>query len=111
MSTLCYEYRIYPRACTVALSFESIFCPLSYITPSGWNDYVSTVFKKTLGSLALQNHLVMSPMTRNRAIGNIPNELIAEYYDQRASAGLIVTEGASPSPMGWVMCVYREFFH
>jgi hypothetical protein len=36
--------------------------------------------KSTLGPLALQNHLVMSPMTRNRAIGNIPNELMAEYY-------------------------------
>ncbi len=53
-----------------------------------------------LGSLALQNHLVMAPMTRNRATGNIPNELMAEYYAQRAGAGLIVTEGVSPSPNG-----------
>ena len=56
--------------------------------------------KTTLGSLALQNRLVMSPMTRNRAIGNVPNELMAEYYSQRATAGLIVTEGTSPSPNG-----------
>lgn len=56
--------------------------------------------KTTLGSLPLQNHLVMCPMTRNRAIGNIPNELMAQYYAQRASAGLIVTEGTSPSPNG-----------
>jgi N-ethylmaleimide reductase len=42
----------------------------------------------------------MAPMTRSRAIGNIPNDLIAEYYKQRASAGLIVTEGTSPSPNG-----------
>src|SRR3990167_9997512 len=56
--------------------------------------------KTTLGQLALQNRLVMSPMTRNRAIGNIPNELMAEYYAQRASAGLIITEGTSPSPNG-----------
>ncbi|MCX6178343.1 MAG: alkene reductase [Chlorobiales bacterium] len=56
--------------------------------------------KATLGLLTLQNHLVMSPMTRNRAIGNIPNELMAEYYAQRASAGLIITEGTSPSPNG-----------
>jgi N-ethylmaleimide reductase len=56
--------------------------------------------KSTLGPLALQNHLVMSPMTRNRAIGNIPNELMAEYYAQRASVGLIITEGTSPSPNG-----------
>ncbi|MBI5430092.1 MAG: alkene reductase [Nitrosomonadales bacterium] len=54
----------------------------------------------TLGSLKLQNHLVMSPMTRNRAIGNIPNALMAEYYAQRGTAGLIITEGTSPSPNG-----------
>jgi N-ethylmaleimide reductase len=53
-----------------------------------------------LGALTLQNHLVMSPMTRNRATGNIPNALMAEYYAQRGSAGLIVTEGTSPSPNG-----------
>ena len=56
--------------------------------------------KTTLGSLPLQNHLVMSPMTRNRAIDNIPNDLMATYYGQRASAGLIITEGTSPSPNG-----------
>lgn len=54
----------------------------------------------TLGTLTLQNHLVMSPLTRNRATGNIPNELMVEYYAQRASAGLIITEGTSPSPNG-----------
>jgi len=53
-----------------------------------------------LGPLTLQNHLVMSPMTRSRAPGNVPNELMAQYYAQRASAGLIVTEGTSPSPNG-----------
>lgn len=53
-----------------------------------------------LGSLALQNHLVMSPMTRNRASGNVPNELMAQYYAQRAAAGLIISEGTSPSPNG-----------
>jgi N-ethylmaleimide reductase len=42
----------------------------------------------------------MSPMTRSRAIGNIPNDLMAQYYAQRASAGLIITEGTSPSPNG-----------
>jgi N-ethylmaleimide reductase len=54
----------------------------------------------TLGPLPLQNHLVMAPMTRNRATGNIPNDLMVEYYTQHASAGLIVTEGTSPSPNG-----------
>jgi N-ethylmaleimide reductase len=53
-----------------------------------------------LGDLELQNHMVMSPMTRNRAIDNIPNDLMVEYYAQRASAGLIITEGTSPSPNG-----------
>ena len=53
-----------------------------------------------LGPFTLQNRLVMSPMTRNRAIGNVPNDLMVEYYRQRASAGLIITEGTSPSPNG-----------
>ena len=53
-----------------------------------------------LGALSLKNRVVMAPMTRNRALGNIPNELMAEYYGQRAGAGLIITEGTSPSPNG-----------
>lgn len=53
-----------------------------------------------LGPYELRNRLVMSPMTRNRATGNVPNELMAEYYAQRTSAGLIITEGTSPSPNG-----------
>ena len=42
-----------------------------------------------LGSATLQNHVVLSPLTRSRATGNVPNELMVEYYTQRASAGLI----------------------
>ncbi len=42
----------------------------------------------------------MAPMTRSRAPGNIPTALMAEYYGQRAGAGLIITEGTSPSPNG-----------
>lgn len=42
----------------------------------------------------------MAPMTRSRAISNIPNELMAEYYSQRTGAGLIVTEGTAPAPEG-----------
>jgi N-ethylmaleimide reductase len=53
-----------------------------------------------VGSIELKNHIVMSPMTRCRAIGNVPNELMAEYYGQRTGAGLIITEGTSPSPNG-----------
>jgi N-ethylmaleimide reductase len=53
-----------------------------------------------LGNIDLRNRIVMSPMTRSRAIGNVPNELMAEFYGQRAAAGLIITEGTSPSPNG-----------
>jgi len=53
-----------------------------------------------VGSIQLKNSIVMAPMTRCRAIGNIPNALMKEYYEQRAGAGLIITEGTSPSPNG-----------
>jgi N-ethylmaleimide reductase len=53
-----------------------------------------------LGELQLSNRIVMAPMTRCRAIDNIPNALIARYYEQRATAGLIITEGTAPSPNG-----------
>ena len=53
-----------------------------------------------LGNLLLTSHIVMAPMTRSRALGNVPNELMAEYYRQRATAGLIITEGTSPSADG-----------
>lgn len=52
------------------------------------------------GSVFVTNRAVMAPMTRCRAIGNLPNELMAEYYKQRSGAGLIITEGTSPSPNG-----------
>jgi N-ethylmaleimide reductase len=60
--------------------------------------------------LSLKNHLVMAPMTRCRAIGNVPNELMAEYYGQRAGAGLIITEGTSPSPNGLGYCCIPGIF-
>nr|MBC7611382.1 alkene reductase [Pseudopedobacter sp.] len=54
-----------------------------------------------LGNISLKNKTVMAPMTRSRAVNNnIPNDLMAKYYGQRAGAGLIVTEGTSPSPNG-----------
>lgn len=54
-----------------------------------------------LGSLKLKNRFVMSPMTRSRAVdGRVPNPLAAEYYAQRAGAGLIVTEATQVSPQG-----------
>lgn len=53
-----------------------------------------------LRGMQLKNRIVMAPMTRSRAIGSIPNELMAQYYAQRATAGLIITEGTAPSPNG-----------
>jgi len=62
------------------------------------NDLLFTEYK--LGNITLKNRMVMAPMTRSRAINNIPNDLMAEYYKQRSGAGLIITEGTSPSPNG-----------
>jgi N-ethylmaleimide reductase len=54
-----------------------------------------------LGAHDLKNRIVMAPMTRNRASeGNVPQALNAEYYAQRASAGLIITEATQVSPQG-----------
>lgn len=54
-----------------------------------------------LAGTRLANRIAMAPMTRNRADeGRVPTLLAAEYYAQRASAGLIVTEGVQPSPGG-----------
>lgn len=54
-----------------------------------------------LRAMQLPNRLVMSPLTRSRAVEhNTANALMATYYAQRASAGLIITEGTSPSPNG-----------
>ncbi|WP_338759910.1 alkene reductase [Bernardetia sp. ABR2-2B] len=53
-----------------------------------------------LGNTTLQNRVVMAPLTRSRATDNIPNDLMAKYYAQRSGAGLIITEGTSPSPNG-----------
>lgn len=50
--------------------------------------------------LTLDNRVVMAPLTRSRAIGNVPNDLMVTYYAQRAGAGLIISEGTSPSPNG-----------
>lgn len=55
----------------------------------------------TLGSISLKNRIVMAPLTRNRAgEGGVPQAMNVTYYEQRASAGLIVTEATPISPMG-----------
>jgi N-ethylmaleimide reductase len=55
----------------------------------------------TLGSLELPNRIVMAPMTRNRAdAAGVPVPMMAAYYAQRASGGLLITEAAQVSPQG-----------
>ena len=55
----------------------------------------------TLGDLALNNRIIMAPLTRCRADeGRVSSELMVEYYRQRASAGLILSEATSVTPMG-----------
>ena len=52
------------------------------------------------GDIALANRIVMAPLTRNRAPGQLPNDLMRDYYTQRASAGLIVTEATQVCAQG-----------
>ena len=63
---------------------------------------MATLFDPTtLGDLPLKNRIVMAPLTRCRAdAGRVPSELMVEYYRQRASAGLILSEATSVTPMG-----------
>ena len=59
-----------------------------------------------LGDLLLPNRVVMAPLTRGRANnpGHVPNDLMREYYEQRATAGLIISEGTwvSEDGQGWL---------
>ena len=62
-----------------------------------------TLFKTTkIGALDLPNRVVMAPMTRSRATqpGDVPNAMMAEYYAQRATAGMIITEATQITPEG-----------
>ncbi|WP_395700507.1 alkene reductase [Aquabacterium sp.] len=62
---------------------------------------MSTLFDPLLvGDIPLANRIVMAPLTRNRAPGQLPNALMTEYYRQRASAGLIITEASQVCPQG-----------
>ncbi|MDH3258963.1 MAG: alkene reductase, partial [Deltaproteobacteria bacterium] len=59
----------------------------------------------SLGDYRLKNRIAMAPMTRGRAgAGRVPNEVMAEYYYQRASAGLLITEATviSKQGNGWI---------
>ena len=62
---------------------------------------MKTLFSEyKMGRISLKNRIVMAPMTRSRCVDNAPGELVEKYYEQRAEAGLIITEGTSPSPDG-----------
>lgn len=62
-----------------------------------------------LDGLKLANRVVMAPMTRTRTEDNVPSELTALYYAQRASAGLIITEGLPISDEGVATCTPQVF--
>lgn len=68
----------------------------------GLKSHMTTLFDPVkIGELELSNRIIMAPMTRCRAADNrIPNSLMAEYYAQRASAGMIITEATAVTPMG-----------
>ena len=62
---------------------------------------MAKLFQPTqVGDIALKNHIVMAPLTRNRSPGAIPNDLNVEYYRQRATAGLIITEATAITHQG-----------
>ena len=75
-------------------------------TKDSATSYVDLFSPIELGGLSLENRMVMAPMTRLRADGTLPTELMATYYAQRASAGLIVTECTMISPLsnGYMNC-------
>ena len=61
---------------------------------------MTTVFDPLqMGDIALSNRIAMAPLTRNRAPGGVPCERMVTYYRQRASAGLIITEGSPVAPL------------
>src|SRR3569833_2694604 len=64
---------------------------------------MSTLFDSIqVGDLRLPNRVIMAPLTRSRAVGEgrVPNALMAQYYTQRASAGLILSEATAVTPQG-----------
>ncbi|MDN3648041.1 alkene reductase [Reinekea marina] len=67
------------------------------------SELMSNLFQPlNVGDYTLKNRIIMAPLTRSRANnpGRIPNELMVKYYRQRASAGMILTEATSVTPMG-----------
>ena len=75
---------------------------LEAASQSDFNKIMPTLFDSVrVGELDLSNRMVMSPLTRCRASAHrIPNELMVEYYRQRSTAGMIISEATSICPMG-----------
>ena len=65
------------------------------------NDKLKLLEPLSIGDLNLANRIFMAPLTRCRAsAGRVPNTMMRDYYVQRASAGLILSEATSVAPMG-----------
>lgn len=71
---------------------------LVHLTPRGCMSSLFSPLKA--GAFELKNRIIMAPLTRSRAPERIPNDLMARYYEQRAEAGLIISEATSVTPMG-----------
>lgn len=81
------------------LAVQSFFS--SVFVNNRTNDMPTLFDTLQLGSLHLPNRIIMAPLTRARAgVERVPNALMAEYYRQRSSAGLIISEATSVTPMG-----------
>jgi 2,4-dienoyl-CoA reductase-like NADH-dependent reductase (Old Yellow Enzyme family) len=78
----------------------NLFIIQSQNDPTG--DYMSVLFEPIdLGTIKLANRIIMAPLTRARAgVERLPNDVMAKYYAQRATAGLIISEATSVTPMG-----------
>src|ERR1700675_3022443 len=73
----------------------------NFLDPSEMSKMTRLFEPYKLGPITLPNRLVMAPLTRNRAVeGLVPSPLAAEYYGQRASAGLLITEASQVSQQG-----------
>ena len=82
------------------LKVRKLLLPNNYILITKNMNKLKLFTPTKVGSTEVKNRIVMAPMTRCRAIGNIPNDLMAQYYSARADAGLIITEGTAPSANG-----------
>ena len=71
------------------------------------SSYLASQFQ--LGSLLLQNRVVLAPLTRGRAgLSRVPNDLMKTYYEQRSGAGLIITEATAISDQGNVFYLFHR---